>query len=100
MWPGIILWLLTPRAFLHMCGISHTCVVSPSSFTQCFFPSLCPCYDYSLEVLARDKHWLFTLILLLLPNVNANGGAGCKFLNYSPPISQEMQIGDWLIANV
>ena len=30
--------------------------------------------SYSLEVLTRDKHWLFTLISLLLPNINAYGG--------------------------
>ena len=34
----------------------------------------------------RDKDWLFTLFLLLLPFWIANG-AGCKFLNWSLPIS-------------
>ena len=28
---------------------------------------LCPWYDYSLKVFTRDKHWLFTLLLLLVP---------------------------------
>ena len=42
--------------------------------------------SYSLEVLTRDKDWLFTLILLLLANVNANGRS-CEFLNWSLPSS-------------
>ena len=50
------------------------CVVSPLSFTQVFFLSLCPCHDYSLDVLTRDKDLLFTLFLLLLANVNTNRG--------------------------
>ena len=63
------------------------CVVSPLSFTQMgFFSSLCPCHDYSPDVLTRDKDWLFTLILLLLANVNANGRS-CEFLNWSLPSS-------------
>ena len=36
------------------------------------FTSLCPCHDYYLKVFTRDKHWLFTLFLLLLPFQRAN----------------------------
>ena len=38
------------------------------------FASLCPCHDYSLEMYTRDKDWLFTLLLLLLPFLRANRG--------------------------
>ena len=49
------------------------CVVSPLSFTQMgFFSSLCPCHDYSPDVLTRDKDWLFTLFTLLLPYRRGN----------------------------
>ena len=48
LWPGIILWLLTPRSL--------------SPLSDSVFSFLCPCHDYSLEV--RDKDWLFTLFLL------------------------------------
>ena len=54
LWPGIILWLLTPRSL----SAAHVC--SPLSFTQTGFCLLCPCQDYSLEVFTRDKDWLFT----------------------------------------
>ena len=33
---------------------------------------LCPWYDYSLKVFTRDKHWLFTLLLLLVPFQRVN----------------------------
>jgi len=36
------------------------------------FASLCPCHDYFLEVFTRDRDWLFTLFLLLLPFQRAN----------------------------
>ena len=32
-----------------------------------------PCHDYYLKVFTRDKHWLFTLFLLLLLFWRANG---------------------------
>lgn len=68
-------------------------------FYSVFFFFSCPCYDYSLEVLARDKHWLFTLIFVVTSKCKCKWGAGlAKFPNYSPLISQEMQRGDWLTA--
>ena len=36
------------------------------------FAPLCPCRDNYLKVFSRDKHWLFTLFLLLLPFWRAN----------------------------
>ena len=33
---------------------------------------LCPWYDYSLKVFTRDEHWLFTLLLLLVPFQRVN----------------------------
>ena len=35
--------------------------------------------SYSLEVLTRDKDWLFTLFLLLLPFLRANRGLVVNF---------------------
>ena len=59
-----------------------TCVVClPCLLLRRVFASVHACHNYSLEVLPRDKDWLFTLFLLSLPR--ANGGAGCKFLNWS-----------------
>ena len=71
--------------------------------------SLCCCHDYFLERFARDKDWLFILLLLLLPfqrasrrlTVNPSTGAhlalilgnakrrlaGCKCPTWSPSIS-------------
>ena len=69
-------------AFLCMCIVSLI-LYSERFF---FFASLCPWHDYSLEIFRRNKDWLFTLFLLLLPFWIANG-AGCKFFNWSPPIS-------------
>ena len=72
LWPSIIPWLLIHKEPFCMC------VVSPLSqnrgwgrslnplFKQGFAP-LCSCHDYYLKVLTRDKCWLFTLFLLLLP---------------------------------
>ena len=63
-----------------------TCVVClPCLLLRRVFASVLACHNYSLEVLPRDKDWLFTPFLLSLPR--ANGGAGCKFLSWSPPIS-------------
>ena len=76
-WPGIIPWLFTYKE--SFC----TCIVSPLSqkreewrslnplLKQGFAP-LCPCYDYYLKVFRRDKHWLFTLFLLLHPFWRSN----------------------------
>ena len=36
------------------------------------FAPFCLCHDYYLTVFTRDKHWLFTLFLLLLPFQRAN----------------------------
>ena len=72
-------------AFLHRCRVS----LVPKEgewrshnplFKQGFAP-LCPCPDYYLDychdyyfkVFTADKHWLFTLFLLLLPFCRANG---------------------------
>ena len=82
-------------AFLCMCIVSLILYSERNFFF--FFASLCPCHDYSLEMFTRNKDWLFTLFLLSLPFWIASR-AGCKFLNWSPPISyQEMQRGaGWL----
>ena len=101
LWPGIILWLLTPRSL----SAAHVC--SPLSFTQTGFCLLCPCQDYSLEVFTRDKDWLFTCfccystskrkwgwlyISQLEPTYVASGNekkrpADCEFPTWSPSIS-------------
>ena len=64
-------------------GAFCACIVSPLSQTrgerrflnpllkQSFAP-LCTCHDNYLKVFTRDKHWLFTLFLLLLPFWRAN----------------------------
>ena len=76
-WPGIIPWLFTYRASFCMCIVSP---LSPKKegwralnplLKQGFTP-LCPCYDYYLNVFTRDKHWLFTLFLLLHPFWRSN----------------------------
>ena len=96
LWPGVIPWPLTHKEFF------CTCVESPLSqkrgkqrylnhlLKQASVP-LCPhldyCHDYYLKrqtlLSTREKHWLFTLFLLLLPfqrtnrrlNVNTLAGA-------------------------
>ena len=64
-------------------GAFCVCIVSPLSQTrgewrslnpllkQSFAP-LCTCHDNYLKVFTRDKHWLFTLFLFLLPFQRAN----------------------------
>ena len=46
----------------------------------------------------RDKDWLFTLLLLLLPFLRANTETPQLETTYLLP--QEMQRGGWLIVNV
>ena len=70
--------------FLRICSVSlvpkRGRVDSPQLFTQQGFAPLCPCHDfyldychnYYLKVFTRDKDWLFTLFLLLLPFQRAN----------------------------
>ena len=70
--------------FLCICSVSlfpkRGRVDSPQLFTQQGFVPLCPCHDYYLDschnyylkVFTRDKDWLFTLFLLLLPFQRAN----------------------------
>ena len=57
------------------------CVVSPlfpkgrrslNPLLKQHFAPLCPCHDYYIKVFTRDKHWLFTWFLLLLPFQRAN----------------------------
>jgi len=36
------------------------------------FALLCSCHDYYLKDFTRDKHWQFSLFLLLLPFQRAN----------------------------
>ena len=70
--------------------------VLPNPSLRQGFASLCPCQDYSLEVFTGDKDWLF---LLLLQFLRANR-AGCRFLNWNPPmLPQEMQSKGWLTVN-
>ena len=52
--------------------ISHQGSLIVSSLLKQGFATLCPCHDYYCKVLTRDKHWLFTLFLLLLPFRRAN----------------------------
>lgn len=65
------------------------------------FASLCPCHDYSLEMFTRDKDWLLTLYLLY-SILEGKQEAGCKFLNWSPPISCQRKCKQegWLVVNV
>ena len=52
-----------------------------------------------LRCLQETKTGYWTLFLLLLQFLRANG-AGCKFLNWNPPmLPQEMQSEGWLIVN-
>ena len=51
--------------FLHMCSVSFKGEWSTLNFTQSF-PLFVLATTY-LKVFIRDKHWLFTLFLLLLP---------------------------------
>ena len=78
LWPSVIPWHLTPKEDF------WTCVVSPlfqkrgewrslNPLLKQGFTPLCPYRDYYLKVFTRDKHWLFTLFLLLLPIWRANG---------------------------
>ena len=80
LWSGFTPWLLTPKE--PFC----TCVASPlspkwgecrslnplpkqgfASVRPCFECYLDHCLEYYLKVFIRDKDWLFTLSLLLLP---------------------------------
>ena len=62
-------------AFLRMCSVSFVPTKrgwrSFNPFKE-VFGSLCPFHDYDLKVFTRDKHWLFSLFLLLLPFQRAN----------------------------
>ena len=62
--------------FLHMCRVSLILERgkwrSLNPLLRQDFAFLCPCHDYFLEMLTRDKDWLFTLFLLLLPFQRAN----------------------------
>ena len=112
-WSGIIPWLLIHEEPFWACITSPLCQKrgewrSLNLFLKQGFTSLFPCSDYYLKVFTRDKHWLFTLFLLLIPfwranrrltvNVstgahltlvsgNANPEASCKCLTWSPSIS-------------
>ena len=57
------------------------CVVSPLLqksggrdpwilYSYRLLPPLCPCHDYHLKVFTRDKHWLFTQLLLPFQRAN------------------------------
>ena len=94
-------------AFLCMCSVSFRGEWRTLNFTQSL-PLFVLAMTY-LKVFIRDKHWLFTLFLLLLPFwranrrlivnaltgahlslVSGNAGrrlAGCKCLTWSPSIS-------------
>ena len=53
-------------AFLCMCSVSLVPKRGSRDLKQDFAP-LCPCYDYYLKGFTRNKDWLFTLFILLLP---------------------------------
>ena len=67
-------------------------------FSQRVFASLCPCHDYSLEVLTRDFTYLPCFCCY-----NHSGeqmGGWYKFLNWSLPISWLRKCrGGWLTVN-
>ena len=70
-------WL--QRAFLCMCS------VLPNSFFRQGFASLCPCQDYYLDVYKRQR--LATYSVSVVTSISeSKQGAGCKFLNWNPPI--------------
>ena len=67
----------------------RACVVFPLS--DRVFSFLCPCHDYSLEVLARDKDWLYALFLLPVNSSTEahlsliSGNASRRVANYKCP---------------
>ena len=54
-------------AFLHR--YSASLILYCEGFSH---PSLCPCHDYSHEMVTRDKDWLLTVFLWLVPFQRAN----------------------------
>ena len=94
LWPGVISGFLTPRLFPSVCNLS---LILYSDRVFAFFP---PCHDYPLEMFTKDKDWLFTLLLFLLPFLRANRRLvvnSSTGVHYHLP--QEMQRGSWLIVN-
>ena len=92
LWPGIIPTFDSKETF-------SACVVSLFLDSDRVFASLCPCQDYFLEVFTRDKDWLFTLFLLLLPFWRTNWRLIINSLvEPSYLLPQEMQRGDWPIV--
>ena len=94
LWSGVVPQLLTPRVFPSVCSLSLIL------YSDRVFAFLCPCHDYPLEMFTRDKDWLFTLLLFLLPFLRANRRLvvnSSTGVHYHLP--QEMQRGGWLIVN-
>ena len=89
LWPGVVPWLLTPKEPFCVCvvpplpqGDGEWRSLDPL-LKQDFAP-LCSCHDGYLTASTRDKAWLFTLSLSLIPFRRANRRL---ILTWSPPIS-------------
>ena len=89
----------TSPLFIAVCKLSSYCMcdVCLTLYSDKSFASLCPCHDFSLEMFLRDKDWLFTLFLLLLPT---GGWLWIPQLESTYLLLQEMHIVGWLIVKV
>ena len=98
LWPGIIPWLFDPQGpFLHMRSVflvpkhGEGEWRSLNPLLRQGFAPFYPCHDNSLKLFKREKHYPFTLFLLLLPFQRANRRLEPTYL-----LSQEMQTGGLL----
>ena len=79
------------RTFLHICCVSLVPKEwggrSLNPLLKQGFAPLCPCHDYYLQVLTREKHWLIYPVYAVTCVSEGKQKSDWKCLNWSPPIS-------------